>query len=127
MCVACAVMALERIPSGNFPFSTIHLILRVFCVVEIRAHGGVSRMTDPKLIKQIKAAVTIPVMAKVRIGHFVEAQILEALDIDFVDESEVVLCSGLCVLFCLLCCWLWLFGCRGCGCVLCVNCVVVRC
>lgn len=69
---ACAVMALERIPS------------------EIRKHGGVARMTDPKLIKQIKKAVTIPVMAKVRIGHMVEAQILEALEIDFIDESEVL-------------------------------------
>ena len=69
---ACAVMALERIPA------------------DIRAAGGVSRMSDPKLIKAIQAAVTIPVMAKVRIGHFVEAQILEALEIDYVDESEVL-------------------------------------
>ena len=69
---ACAVMALERIPA------------------DIRAAGGVSRMSDPKLIKEIQAAVTIPVMAKVRIGHFVEAQILEALEIDYVDESEVL-------------------------------------
>ena len=69
---ACAVMALERIPA------------------DIRAVGGVSRMSDPKLIKAIQAAVSIPVMAKVRIGHFVEAQILEALEIDFIDESEVL-------------------------------------
>ncbi len=69
---ACAVMALERIPA------------------DIRAGGGVSRMSDPKLIKEIQAAVTIPVMAKVRIGHFVEAQILEALEIDYIDESEVL-------------------------------------
>ncbi|MCC8191397.1 MAG: pyridoxal 5'-phosphate synthase lyase subunit PdxS [Planctomycetes bacterium] len=69
---ACAVMALERIPA------------------DIRAAGGVSRMSDPKLIKAIQAAVTIPVMAKVRIGHSVEAQILQALAIDYVDESEVL-------------------------------------
>ena len=69
---ACAVMALERIPA------------------DIRAAGGVSRMSDPTLIKEIQAAVTIPVMAKVRIGHFVEAQILEALEIDYIDESEVL-------------------------------------
>lgn len=69
---ACAVMALERIPSM------------------IRRDGGVARMSDPKMIKEIKQAVTIPVMAKVRIGHFVEAQILEALEIDFIDESEVL-------------------------------------
>jgi len=69
---AVAVMALERVPS------------------DIRRHGGVARMSDPKMIKEIKKAVTIPVMAKVRIGHFVEAQILEALGIDFVDESEVL-------------------------------------
>lgn len=69
---AVAVMALERIPS------------------QIRQDGGVARMSDPKMIKAIKAAVTIPVMAKVRVGHSVEAQILEALDIDFVDESEVL-------------------------------------
>ncbi|MBN2540457.1 MAG: pyridoxal 5'-phosphate synthase lyase subunit PdxS [Bacilli bacterium] len=69
---ACAVMALERIPA------------------DIRAAGGVSRMSDPKLIKEIQAAVTIPVMAKVRIGHFAEAQILEALEIDYIDESEVL-------------------------------------
>ncbi|MDR3102712.1 MAG: pyridoxal 5'-phosphate synthase lyase subunit PdxS [Methanocalculaceae archaeon] len=69
---ACAVMALERIPA------------------DIRAAGGVSRMSDPKLIKGIQAAVSIPVMAKVRIGHFVEAQILEALEIDYIDESEVL-------------------------------------
>lgn len=69
---ACAVMALERVPS------------------DIRKDGGVARMSDPKLIKEIKKAVTIPVMAKVRIGHFVEAQILEALNVDYVDESEVL-------------------------------------
>lgn len=69
---ACAVMALERIPA------------------DIRAAGGVSRMSDPKLIRGIQAAVSIPVMAKCRIGHFVEAQILEALEIDYIDESEVL-------------------------------------
>ena len=69
---ACAVMALERIPA------------------EIRAAGGVSRMSDPKMIKGIQDAVSIPVMAKCRIGHFVEAQILEAIEIDFIDESEVL-------------------------------------
>lgn len=69
---ASAVMALERVPA------------------DIRAQGGVARMSDPKLIKEIQAAVTIPVMAKVRIGHTVEAQILQALDIDFIDESEVL-------------------------------------
>ena len=69
---ACAVMALERIPA------------------DIRAAGGVSRMSDPKLIKGIQEAVTIPVMAKCRIGHFVEAQILEAIEIDYIDESEVL-------------------------------------
>jgi pyridoxal 5'-phosphate synthase pdxS subunit len=69
---ACAVMALERIPA------------------DIRAVGGVSRMSDPKMIKGIQAAVTIPVMAKCRIGHFVEAQILEAVEIDYIDESEVL-------------------------------------
>lgn len=69
---ACAVMALERIPA------------------DIRAAGGVSRMSDPKMIKGIQNAVSIPVMAKVRIGHFVEAQILEALEIDYIDESEVL-------------------------------------
>ncbi len=69
---ACAVMALERIPA------------------DIRAVGGVSRMSDPKMIKSIQAAVSIPVMAKIRIGHFVEAQILEALEIDYIDESEVL-------------------------------------
>jgi pyridoxal 5'-phosphate synthase pdxS subunit len=69
---ACAVMALERIPA------------------DIRAAGGVSRMSDPKMIRGIQDAVTIPVMAKVRIGHFVEAQILEALEIDYIDESEVL-------------------------------------
>ena len=69
---ACAVMALERIPA------------------DIRAVGGVSRMSDPKMIKEIQETVSIPVMAKVRIGHFVEAQILEAIGIDFIDESEVL-------------------------------------
>lgn len=69
---ACAVMALERIPA------------------DIRAAGGVSRMSDPKMIKGIQEAVTIPVMAKCRIGHFVEAQILQAIEIDYVDESEVL-------------------------------------
>ncbi|KAH7864055.1 hypothetical protein Vadar_025182 [Vaccinium darrowii] len=69
---ACAVMALERVPA------------------DIRAQGGVARMSDPQLIKEIKQAVTIPVMAKARIGHFVEAQILEALGIDYIDESEVL-------------------------------------
>ena len=69
---ACAVMALERVPS------------------DIRKEGGVARMSDPKMIKEIQQAVSIPVMAKVRIGHFVEAQILESLSIDFIDESEVL-------------------------------------
>jgi pyridoxal 5'-phosphate synthase pdxS subunit len=69
---ACAVMALERVPA------------------DIRAQGGVARMSDPKLIKEIMSAVTIPVMAKVRIGHFVEAQILESLGVDYIDESEVL-------------------------------------
>lgn len=69
---ACAVMALERVPS------------------DIRKEGGVARMSDPKMIKEIQAAVTIPVMAKVRIGHTTEARILEALDIDYIDESEVL-------------------------------------
>lgn len=69
---ACAVMALKKIPA------------------DIRAAGGVARMSDPKLIKEIQNAVSIPVMAKVRIGHFVEAQILEALEIDYIDESEVL-------------------------------------
>ncbi|MDF2379554.1 MAG: pyridoxal 5'-phosphate synthase lyase subunit PdxS [Candidatus Gracilibacteria bacterium] len=69
---ACAVMALERVPA------------------DIRADGGVSRMSDPKMIKEIMKAVTIPVMAKVRIGHFVEAQILESIKVDFIDESEVL-------------------------------------
>lgn len=69
---ACAVMALERIPA------------------DIRSAGGVSRMSDPKMIKSIQQAVSIPVMAKVRIGHFVEAQILEAIEIDYIDESEVL-------------------------------------
>ncbi|WP_334308364.1 pyridoxal 5'-phosphate synthase lyase subunit PdxS [Lacrimispora sp.] len=69
---ACAVMALERIPA------------------DIRAAGGVSRMSDPKMIRGIQAVVSIPVMAKVRIGHFVEAQLLEAIEIDYIDESEVL-------------------------------------
>ena len=69
---AVAVMALERVPA------------------DIRSAGGISRMSDPKMIKEIQAAVSIPVMAKVRIGHFVEAQILESLQIDYIDESEVL-------------------------------------
>jgi pyridoxal 5'-phosphate synthase pdxS subunit len=69
---ACAVMALERVPA------------------DIRAHGGVARMSDPGMIMEIMAAVTIPVMAKCRIGHFVEAQILEAIGVDYIDESEVL-------------------------------------
>ena len=69
---ACAVMALERVPS------------------DIRKDGGVARMSDPSMIEEIKNAVTIPVMAKARIGHFVEAQILEAMGVDYVDESEVL-------------------------------------
>src|SRR5215210_280014 len=69
---AVAVMALERVPA------------------DIRAHGGVARMSDPDMIEQIMAAVSIPVMAKARIGHFVEAQVLQALGVDYVDESEVL-------------------------------------
>ena len=69
---ACAVMALERIPA------------------DIRAAGGVSRMSDPAMIRSIQEAVSIPVMAKVRIGHFTEARILEAIEIDYIDESEVL-------------------------------------
>jgi pyridoxal 5'-phosphate synthase pdxS subunit len=69
---ACAVMALEKVPA------------------DIRTQGGVARMSDPKMIKEIQAAVSIPVMAKVRIGHFVEAEILEAIGVDFIDESEVL-------------------------------------
>jgi pyridoxal 5'-phosphate synthase pdxS subunit len=69
---ACAVMALERVPA------------------DIRAQGGVARMSDPEVIEAIKEAVTIPVMAKVRIGHFAEAQVLEALEVDYIDESEVL-------------------------------------
>ena len=69
---ACAVMALERVPA------------------DIRAHGGVARMSDPEIILQIMEAVTIPVMAKCRIGHFVEAQVLEAIGVDYIDESEVL-------------------------------------
>ena len=69
---ACAVMALERVPA------------------DIRKDGGVARASDPRMIKEIQAAVSIPVMAKVRIGHFVEAQILEALEVDYIDESEVL-------------------------------------
>jgi len=69
---ACAVMALERVPA------------------DIRAQGGVARMSDPDMIQKIQAAVSIPVMAKVRIGHFVEAQIIESLGVDYIDESEVL-------------------------------------
>ena len=69
---ACAVMALERVPA------------------DIRRDGGVARMSDPALIKAIQEAVTIPVMAKARIGHFAEAQVLEALEVDYIDESEVL-------------------------------------
>ena len=69
---ACAVMALERVPA------------------DIRADGGVARMSDPDMIQKIMAAVSIPVMAKCRIGHFVEAQILESLGVDYIDESEVL-------------------------------------
>ncbi|MCI0405701.1 MAG: pyridoxal 5'-phosphate synthase lyase subunit PdxS [candidate division Zixibacteria bacterium] len=69
---ACAVMALERVPA------------------DIRKEGGVARMADPKIIEEIQAAVTIPVMAKCRIGHFAEAQVLEALEVDYIDESEVL-------------------------------------
>src|SRR4051794_39889626 len=69
---ACAVMALERVPS------------------DIRRDGGVARMSDPTMIKGIQEAVTIPVMAKARIGHFAEAQVLQALEVDYVDESEVL-------------------------------------
>src|SRR5512140_3705058 len=69
---ACAVMALERVPA------------------DIRAHGGVARMSDPGMVIRIMESVTIPVMAKCRIGHFVEAQILEAVGIDYIDESEVL-------------------------------------
>ncbi len=69
---ACAVMALERVPA------------------DIRKDGGVARASDPQMIKGIQEAVSIPVMAKVRIGHFVEAQILEALEVDYIDESEVL-------------------------------------
>ena len=69
---AVAVMALERVPA------------------DIRAHGGVARMSDPDMIEAIIAAVTIPVMAKARIGHFVEAQILQSLGVDYIDESEVL-------------------------------------
>ena len=69
---ACAVMALERVPA------------------DIRRDGGVARMSDPQMIREIQEGVSIPVMAKCRIGHFVEAQILEALEIDYIDESEVL-------------------------------------
>src|SRR3990170_3674783 len=69
---ACAVMALERVPA------------------DIRKEGGVARMASPRIIREIMATVSIPVMAKVRIGHFVEAQVLEALEVDFIDESEVL-------------------------------------
>lgn len=78
---ACAVMALERVPA------------------DIRAQGGVARMSDPGLIREIKNAVTIPVMAKARIGHFVEAQILEAIGVDYVDESEVCITNYMCTDF----------------------------
>ena len=71
-CGACAVMALERVPA------------------DIRRDGGVARMSDPEMITKIKQAVSIPVMAKARIGHFVEAQILEAIEVDYIDESEVL-------------------------------------
>ncbi len=73
---ACAVMALERVPA------------------DIRAHGGVARMSDPGLITEIMSCVSIPVMAKCRIGHFVEAQILEAIGVDYIDESEVTYPRG---------------------------------
>src|SRR6476469_7690902 len=69
---ACAVMALERVPA------------------DIRVQGGVARMSDPDMIASIQASVTIPVMAKARIGHFVEAQVLQALEVDYIDESEVL-------------------------------------
>src|SRR5262245_13978053 len=69
---ACAVMALERVPA------------------DIRVEGGVARMSDPQRIREIQDAVTVPVMAKCRIGHFVEAQILQALEVDYIDESEVL-------------------------------------
>ena len=82
---AVAVMALERVPA------------------DIRKEGGVARMSDPDCIKEIKAAVTIPVMAKARIGHFVEAQILEALGVDYVDESEVSCTPALPSLCCTIC------------------------
>ncbi len=81
-----AVMALERVPA------------------DIRKNGGVARMSDPTMIKAIKAAVTIPVMAKARIGHFVEAQILEALGVDYIDESEVSILWGRGAAKGLLCC-----------------------
>src|ERR1700758_683957 len=74
---ACAVMALERVPA------------------DIRVQGGVARMSDPEKIREIQEAVSIPVMAKCRIGHFVEAQILEALEVDYIDESEVLTPAGL--------------------------------
>ncbi|EGD79338.1 pyridoxine biosynthesis protein pyroA [Salpingoeca rosetta] len=99
---ACAIMALERVPA------------------DIRAEGGVARMSDPKLIKEIKAAVTIPVMAKARIGHFVEAQILQSLDCDFIDESEVLTpADGRCVCVCVCVCE------RVCVCVFVCVCVCV--
>ena len=69
---ACAVMALERIPA------------------DIRKDGGIARMSDPEMIKEIQNSVSIPVMAKARIGHFAEAQVLESLEVDFIDESEVL-------------------------------------
>ncbi len=85
---ACAVMALERIPA------------------DIRAAGGVSRMSDPAMIRSIQEAVSIPVMAKCRIGHFAEAQILEAIEIDYIDEREVLVDVDvlLYVLHCMLVC-----------------------
>ncbi len=85
---ACAVMALEHIPA------------------DIRAAGGVSRMSDPAMIRSIQEAVSIPVMAKCRIGHFAEAQILEAIEIDYIDESEVLVDVDvlLYVLHCMLVC-----------------------
>merc|ERR1711957_458352 len=75
MAGACSVMALERIPA------------------DIKADGGIARMSDPALIKEVQNAVSVPVMAKARIGHFAEAQVLEALDVDCIDESEVLTCA----------------------------------
>ncbi len=84
---AVAVMALERVPA------------------DIRKEGGVARMSDPTMIREIKKAVTIPVMAKARIGHFVEAQILEALEVDYVDESEVKPFPSYCLASVHVCSW----------------------